>query len=59
MNRIHAELLEERQSVWQLVPKLWVLRLTEVLNHSPCVNADSGAAEQDDTLKTKLPSQQK
>jgi hypothetical protein len=59
MDRIDDESLEERQSVWQLVPKLLVLRLTEVLNHAPCVNAASGAAEQDDTLKTSLPSQQK
>lgn len=59
MDRIHVELLEERQRVWQLVPKLRVLQLTDVLNHSPCVKPNSGAAKQVDTLKTTLPSRQK
>lgn len=59
MSRIHAELLDERQRVWQLVPKLRVLQLTDVMNDSPCVKPQSGAAEQVDTVKTTLPSQQK
>lgn len=38
IDRIHVELHEERQRVWQLVPKLRVLQLTDVLNHSPSLS---------------------